>query len=87
MIDKVGMLKERKKVRPILGIMRTKEGQKKFKEEIEEATKKIVELLKPLSVEQQNFVLELAESYIKVENSNSIEHLKEYKEIIEKFLR
>lgn len=87
MTTKEEILAECKKRRENLGIIRTEEEQKKFKEEIEEVTKKIVELLKPLSVEQQNFTLQLTEAHIMIENSNSREHLKGYKEMIGKFLR
>lgn len=87
MTTKEEILAEYKRIRANLGIVRTEEEQKKFKEEIEEVTEKIVELLKPLSVEQQNFALQLTEAYVMIENSNSGEHLKEYKEMIGKFLR
>lgn len=87
MTTKEEILAEYKRTRANLGIVRTEEEQKKFKEEIEEVTEKIVELLKPLSVEQQNFALQLTEAHIMIENSNSGKHLKEYKEMIWKFLR
>ena len=87
MIDKEKVLVNYEKSKANLGILRTEEGQKKFKEEIEEVAEKIVELLKPLSVEQQNFALQLTEAYIMIENSNSREHLKGYKEMIGKYLR
>lgn len=86
-LKKEGILAGYKKARANTEIIRTEKLQQKFKYEIEEVTKKMVELLKPLSVEQQDFALELTEKYIKVENSNSKEHLKEYTEMVRRFLR
>lgn len=87
MITKENILKDYKKSKVNLGIIRTREGQNKFKEEIEEVAKKMVELLKSLSVEQQNFALELTEVYIMMENSNSSRHLNEYKQMMRTILR
>lgn len=87
MIPKEEILEDFEKSKKILGIVRTREGQKKFKEEIEEVAKKMVELLKPLSAEQQNFALELTEVYIMMENSNSSRHLNEYKKMMSEILR
>lgn len=86
MIPKEEILEDFVKSKKRLGIVRTREEQKKFKEEIEEVAKKIAVLLNGLTVEQQILTQQLAQCYVEIENSNSEVKIKEklrtYKNIL-----
>lgn len=86
MIPKEEVLEDFVKSKKRLAIVRTREGQKKFKEEIEEVAKKIAVLLNGLTVEQQILAQQLAQCYIEIENSNNGVEIKEklriYKNIL-----
>lgn len=86
MIPKEEILEDFVKSKKRLGMVRTREGQKKFKEEIEEVAKKIAVLLNGLTVEQQMLTQQLAQCYVEIENSNNEVKIKEklrtYKNIL-----